>query len=380
MRDLRPRLNEPAATQPSRPCAAPERDAHAAEFLKEVFRDDFPIGVALSASQLKGRDPDAIALVEKHFNSISPENLLKWEAVHPEPGRYEFGPADRFVAFGEARGMHIVGHTLVWFDQTPGSTFRDGAGKPLGREALLDRMREHIFTVMRRYKGRIHGWDVVNEALVDGRYRDSEWLRIIGEDYILKAFEYAREADPGVELYYNDFNLSKPQQREGLVRLIRDLQSHGIRIDGIGEQGHWGMDYPSLTEIEDLFSAVAGLGVPLMITELDVSVLPYSVEHEKQKLSSLSPELQRQLNPYADGLPDEVERAFTDRYAALFGLFRAHREMLCRITLWAVHDAQSWRNDVPVEGRTDYPMLFDRRCRPKPAFDAVIKTWQGVQE
>jgi endo-1,4-beta-xylanase len=358
MRDLRPMLDGPA--------------------LKEVFKNDFPIGVALSQNQLDGKDPDAIALVEKHFNSITAENLLKWEAVHPEPGRYEFGPVDRFVAFGEAHGMHMVGHTLVWFDQTPGSAFRDGAGKLLGPDALLDRMREHIFTVMGRYKGRIHGWDVVNEALVDGQHRDCEWLRIIGEDYVLKAFEFAREADPDAELYYNDFNLWKPEQREGLVRLIRTLQSQGARVDAIGEQGHWGMDYPSLPEIENLVSAVAGLGVPLMITELDVSVLPYSVEHEKQKLSSLSPELQQKLNPYADGLPDEVERAFADRYAQLFALFRARRDKLCRITFWAVHDAQSWRNYVPVEGRTDYTMLFDRRCRPKPAFDAVVKTWQGV--
>jgi endo-1,4-beta-xylanase len=347
--------------------------------LKEVFRDDWPIGVALSQSQLDGKDPDAMALVENHFNSISPENLLKWEAVHPEPGRYEFGPADRFVDFGQAHGMQIIGHVLVWFDQTPASVFRDNDGNFLGRHALLERMREHIFAVVGRYKGRIHGWDVVNEALVDGRYRECEWLRIIGEDYVLKAFEFAREADPHAELYYNDFNLWKPQQLEGVGQLIRKLQSQGIRVDGVGEQGHWGMDYPSLAEIENVISAVAGLGVPLMITELDVSVLPYSVEHEKQKLSSLPPDMQRRLNPYSGGLPEAMEHAFSERYAALFGVFRAHRDKISRITFWAVHDGQSWRNYVPVEGRTDYPMLFDRRRRPKPALDAVIKTWRGIQ-
>jgi endo-1,4-beta-xylanase len=347
--------------------------------LKEVFGDDFRIGVALNQDQIDGKDPDAVALVEKHFDSLTPENALKWDAIHREPGRYEFGPADRFVPFAEARGLSVVGHTLVWFDQTPGSAFRDGDGRLLSRSALLDRMREHIFTVMGRYRGRIHGWDVVNEALVDGQYRDCEWLRIIGEDYVLKAFEFAREADPDAELYYNDFNLWKPQQREGVTRLIRHLQTQGIRVDGVGEQGHWGMDYPSLAEIENIVDAVARLGVPLMITELDLSVLPYSVEHEKQKLSALSPELQQKLNPYVDGLPDDVEQAFAERYAALFALFRARRDKISRVTFWAVHDAQSWRNYVPVEGRTDYTMLFDRRCRPKPAFDAVIKTWQGVQ-
>ena len=169
--------------------------------LKDIFKDDFYIGVALSLDQISGKEPDAIAVVEKHFNSITPENILKWEEVHPERNRYNFEAADRYVAFGEQHKMDIVGHTLVWYQQTPDWVFQDESGKPLTREALLERMKDHIFTVMGRYKGRIHGWDVVNEAIMeDGSFRKCKWLEIIGEDYVLKAFEYARQADPDAQL------------------------------------------------------------------------------------------------------------------------------------------------------------------------------------
>ena len=165
--------------------------------LKDVYKGIFKMGVALNLDHILEKDPRVTALVERHFNSISPENILKWEAIHPEPDTYNFDPADRYVAFGEKHKMHIIGHTLVWFHQTPEWVFHDVKGTPLSREALLKRMKDHIFTVMGRYKGRIHGWDVVNEAIVpDGTFRKCKWLEIIGEDYVLKAFEYARQADP----------------------------------------------------------------------------------------------------------------------------------------------------------------------------------------
>jgi endo-1,4-beta-xylanase len=343
--------------------------------LKELFRDDFYIGVALNLDQISGNEPKSTAVVEKHFNSISPENILKWEAVHPEPGRYDFDAADRFVALGEKHHMHIIGHTLVWFFQTPDWVFQDESGTPLDREALLERMKEHIFTVMRRYKGRIHGWDVVNEAIVpDGRFRKCKWLEIIGEDYVLKAFEYARQADPDAELYYNDYNYHKDRQCEGVVRLIQNLQSEGVRIDGIGIQGHWGLDYPSAREIEANIEALSGLGVKLMITEMDVTVLPFAEDYLNMGLSSLEPGLQMKLNPYTGGLPDSVLQAQADRYAEFFSIFLKHRDQIKRVTFWGIHDAQSWRHDWPVIGRTDYPLLFDRLCEPKPALDAIAKT------
>jgi endo-1,4-beta-xylanase len=352
------------------------KDINKQPALKNVFKDDFYIGAALSDSQLRGEDPDGITLAERHFNSIVPENILKWEEVHPEPDKYNFEPADRFVAFGEKNKMFMVGHTLVWFYQTPDWVFEDDSGKPLSREALLARMKDHIFTVMGRYKGRIHGWDVANEAIIDdGKFRENKWWKIIGEDYLQKAFEYAREADPDAELYYNEYDLVKPLKREAVIRLMCELQSKGIHIDGIGIQGHWFLDYPSIREIEAAILALSRLDIKLMVTELDVSVLPfYPVDSQAVDLSSFDSETQKRYNAYTEGLPDSVQKDLAKRYAELFSLFHLHRDKFSRITFWAVHDGQSWRSYLPIRGRTDYPMLFNRKCEPKPAFYAVVKT------
>jgi endo-1,4-beta-xylanase len=343
--------------------------------LKDAFKGDFYIGAALSLNQISGNEPEAIAVVEKHFNSITPENILKWEEVHPRPDVYDFAPADRYVEFGRKNNMFVVGHTLVWFHQTPDWVFVDESGRQLSREALLERMKEHIFAVMGRYKGRIHGWDVVNEAIaVDGSFRKNKWLEIIGEDYIQKAFEYARQADPDAQLYYNEYDLEKPPKCEGVIRLIRDLQSKGARIDGVGTQGHWFLDNPSIQEIETSILSLARLGVKLMVTELDVGVLPfYPVDSKLVPLSFFDAAAQRKLNPYPNGLPEAPQKEQANRYAELFSLFHKHRDAIGRVTFWAVHDGQSWRSYLPISGRTDYPMLFGRDCKPKPAFDAVVK-------
>ena len=343
--------------------------------LKDVFKDDFYVGVALSLNQISGKEPDAIALVKKHFNSITPENILKWEEVHPEPNRYNFEAADNYITSGENHNMHIIGHTLVWFHQTPDWVFQDESGNPIGREALLNRMNEHIRTVMGRYKGRIHGWDVINEAILpDGQFRKCKWLDILGEDYIIKAVEYARQADPNAELYYNDYNMWKQGQYEGVIKLIRMLQSKGIQVDGVGIQGHWGLDYPTLEEIETFIQALSKLDIKLMITELDVSVLPYYDNYDNVvDISTFDPEFQKKHNPYPHTLPDSVQKDLANRYADFFSIFLKHRDKIGRVTFWAVHDGQSWRSYMPIKGRADYPMLFDQHCKPKPAFDAVIK-------
>jgi endo-1,4-beta-xylanase len=343
--------------------------------LKEVFKNNFHIGAALSLDQISGKEPKTIEVVEKHFNSITPENILKWEEVHPEPNKYNFEAADRFVEFGEKNKMHIVGHTLVWFHQTPDWVFQDETGKSLSRDALLERMKDHIFTVMGRYKGRINGWDVVNEAIAqDGQFRKSKWFEILGEDHIIKAFEYAHQADPDAELYYNEYDFEMKSKCEGVIRLINNLQSKGIRLDGIGIQGHWFLDYPNIEDVENYILALSGLGVNLMITELDVSTLPfYPVDSQAVDISSFDTELQKKYNPYIQDLPESIQQELASRYAKLFSLFLKYREKFSRITFWAVHDKQSWRNYLPIRGRTDYPMLFDRNCKPKPALDAIIK-------
>ena len=343
--------------------------------LKNVFKNHFHIGVALSQDQISGKEPKTLEIVEKHFNSITPENILKWEEVHPEPSRYNFEAVDRFVEFGEKNKMHIVGHTLVWFYQTPDWVFQDETGKSLSREALLERMKDHIFTIMSRYKGRIHGWDVVNEAISqDGEFRKSKWFEILGEDHIIKAFEYAHQADPDAELYYNEYDYEIKPKCEGVIRLIKNLQSKGVHLDGVGIQGHWFLDYPRIEDIENYIVALSKLGVNIMITELDVSALPfYPVDSKVVDISSFDAESQKKYNPYPDGMPESAQEDLANRYAELFSLFLKYREKFSRITFWAVHDGQTWRNYHPISGRTDYPMLFDRNCKPKPALNAIIK-------
>ncbi|MGB9485513.1 MAG: endo-1,4-beta-xylanase [Terriglobia bacterium] len=346
--------------------------------LKDALKGSFLIGAALNPAEFTESDARDAAIVKAQFDSISPENVLKWEMVHPEPGRYDFDLPDKYVAFGGKNHMFIIGHTLVWHHQTPKWVFEDAKGNPVDREALLKRMREHIQAVVGRYKGRVHGWDVVNEALDDdGTLRQTPWLKIIGEDYIAKAFEFAHEADPKAELYYNDFSLENEAKRNGAIELIRKLRAHGAPVTGVGLQGHYKIDWPSVDQLDAAIAAFAKLGVKVMITELDIDVLPPAMQYRGADISA-NVELQPKLNPYTSGLPDSVQQALANRYNELFRVFLKHRGVLSRVTFWGVTDAGSWLNNWPVRGRTSYPLLFDRDGRPKPAFYAVIKAARGA--
>ncbi|MGC9364455.1 MAG: endo-1,4-beta-xylanase [Fidelibacterota bacterium] len=342
--------------------------------LKDVFAERFYIGVALNEKQFSRHEPQSVRIVERHFNSLTPENCLKWEQVHPQQDRYDFKPADTFVEFGEQRGMFLVGHTLIWHQQTPAWVFCDDNGEPVDRETLLARMKEHIFTVVGRYKGRIQGWDVVNEAFEDdGRFRQSPWYEIIGEEYIRWAFEWAHQADPEAELYYNDFNMWYSGRRDAVARLVRELQNQGVPIHGIGLQGHWGLDYPPLDELEIALSGYGELGVSLMITELDMDILPQPSDYTGADIS-LSYEQRKELDPYPDFLPDSMQTVLAERYAEFFQIFNKYDKSISRVTFWGVHDAQSWRNYWPIHGRSAYPLLFDDNFKPKPALHAIIRT------
>jgi endo-1,4-beta-xylanase len=341
--------------------------------LKEVFRDAFRVGAAVNPRQFGEQDAEGVAIIRRHFDTITPENVLKWELVHPRPGVYAFEEPDRYVAFGEKNGMFVIGHTLVWHSQVPRWVFQDAAGQPVGRDTLLARMRDHIMTVVGRYKGRIKGWDVVNEALnEDGTLRDSPWRRIIGDDYLVKAFQYAREADPAAELYYNDYSLENPAKRDGAVRLIRMLQDAGVKVAAIGTQEHNKMDWPSAADVDAMIRAFAATGVKVNVTELDVDVLPRATRAQGAEVSDRAA-LQAGQNPYSAGLPDSVQQALARRYAELFRVYLAHKDVMDRVTFWGVRDGDSWLNNWPVRGRTSYPLLFDRQGRPKPAFDAVVR-------
>ncbi len=348
-----------------------------AQGLKDVLGKDFLVGVALSTKHTGAvRDSAVTRTIETHFNSIVAENCMKPEALQPTEGKFKWKQADRFVRFGQERGMAVIGHVLVWHAQTPDWFFADEEGKPVSRERLIERMHTHIATVVGRYKGRIKGWDVVNEAFEDdGSYRQSPWYRIIGPEYIELAYRFAHEADPDAELYYNDFSMSVPAKRAKVCEVIGGLKAKGVRIDGIGMQSHNGLTWPSNAEYEASMDAFAALGVKVMITELDMNVLPTPESFSGAEVSqsfAYSPE----MDPYKNGLPSDVAQRINARWLEFFAIYKRHAHQIGRVCVWGLGDAQSWMNDWPIEDRTAYPLLFDRNNQPKPVVQEIINLYR----
>jgi len=248
----------------------------------------------------------------------------------------------------------------------------DENGNDVSREVLISRMKNHIQAVVGRYKGKVKGWDVVNEAILDdGSWRQSKLYTIIGPDFLKLAFQFAHEADPDAELYYNDYSMALPGRRAGVVKMVKELLRDGIRIDGIGMQGHCSMDFPKIEEFEKSILAFSSLGVKVMITEMDISALPSPKNKQGADIDSRVG-YNSELNPYPNGLPEEVEKAHEKRYKEFFDLFLKHSDKISRITLWGVQDGQSWKNNFPVPGRTDYPLLFDRGYQPKSLIKSLL--------
>ncbi len=317
-----------------------------------------------------GQDPNAAAIAAKHFNTATPENDLKWQLVHPQPNQYNWEPADSFVAFCEKNQMVAIGHTLVWHGQTPRWVFQDDAGGAITRDALLARMKDHITTVVGHYKGRIKGWDVVNEALEDnGRLRqNSPWVRIIGEgsedkkyDFIEKAFQWAHEADPDAELYYNDYNLDTSKAKaDAAAAIVKDLKSKGLRIDGVGIQLHGGLTYPKPESLDYAITTLAATGVKVMITELDIKT-----QTRGPRGADIS-QVNRESTSDPNAAAAETQKKLADKYAEIFSVLLKHKKDISRVTFWGVYDKTSW-----IGGS---PLLFDRNYQPKEAFFAVVKT------
>ncbi|MGZ3939759.1 MAG: endo-1,4-beta-xylanase [Flavisolibacter sp.] len=354
--------------------------ANSDKTLKDTYRGAFLMGVAVTPAITSGADKASQDIVIKHFNSITVENVMKAALINPQPGVYNWGPADDYVAFGERNKMFIIGHTLVWHNQVPPWFFTNTEGKPNTKEQQLERLRTHIQAVAGRYAGRVNAWDVVNEVIgEDGNYRSTSWVNAVGNgDTLVKyAFKFAAQYAPNTELYYNDFNAWRPSKRDGIVRMIKMLQKEGIRIDGVGMQGHWGLDYPKTKYIENAIDAYAACGVKVMITELDVDVLPLTKEGQIIGQGMADKQFQLEefktfLDPYQKGLPDNMQKSLAHRYAELFTIFYKRRDKIARVTLWGVQDGMSWKNDYPIPNRTNYPLLWDRQRRPKPALDAVL--------
>jgi endo-1,4-beta-xylanase len=360
--------------------SAPLVAAQGPETLKGAYEGAFLVGSSVGGGVVSGADTASRAIVLREFNTITVENAMKAGPINPRPGEYNWGPADAFVDFGEKHGMFIVGHTLVWHNQTPAWFFQDANGAPNTPQAQIERLRSHIQAVAGRYEGRVDAWDVVNEVIDnDGSYRPTSWVNAVGsgDELVRQAFRFASRYAPSAELYYNDFNAWRPAKRDGIMRLVRMLQKEGIRIDGVGMQGHWGLNYPKTEYIEAAIDSFASLGVKVMITELDVDVLPLSREGQVIGTALSDPQFQLEefeefLDPYTSGLPDSVQRQLADRYAELFGIFYRKRDKIARVTLWGVHDGLSWKNGSPVPRRTNYPLLYGRDRRPKPALGAVL--------
>ncbi|MBQ8712044.1 MAG: endo-1,4-beta-xylanase [Prevotella sp.] len=351
--------------------------AACAQGLKDAVGKYCLIGTALNQWQSDGQDAAASAVVRQHFNAAVAENCMKSECLQPAEGIFDFRVADKFVGYCRQNNLKIIGHCLVWHSQAPDWMFTDGyCARPASKEVLRERIINHIRTVVGHYKGQIHGWDVVNEAIEDdGSFRKSPFYNLLGEEFIELAFRTAHEADPDAELYYNDYSMANPGKREAVCRLVKRLKEKGLRIDGVGMQSHNGMNYPDLTEYEKSIDAFAACGVKVMITELDLNVLPNPQQFGGADISQ-NFEYQQKLNPYIAGLPKDKAKEVEQCYLELFKIYYRHRDQISRINLWGIADHNSWLNDWPVKGRTNYPLLFDRQYQPKPIVNEIIKLYQ----
>lgn len=350
--------------------------APAQDGLKDAVGKYCLIGTSLNQWQSDGQDAAATAVVRKHFNCATAENCMKMEVLQPAEGLFDFRVADKFVNYCRQNGLKVIGHNLCWHSQAPDWLFTDSWGRLVSKEVLKSRLEKHIATVVGHYKGQIHGWDVVNEAIEDdGSWRQSPLYKTLGEEFIEICFRAAHEADPDAELYYNDYSTSAPGKREGICRLVRNLKAKGLRIDGVGMQSHNGMDYPNLSEYEKSIDAFAACGVKVMMTELDLNVLPNPEGFSGADVSQ-SFEMQQKYNPYTAGLPADVAKKVEERWMQFFAIYKKHQAQISRITLWGISDANTWLNDFPVAGRTNYPLLFDRCYSEKPVVKEIIKLYK----
>ncbi len=352
-------------------CAALHASLHAQKFqpigpdssrgLKDYYLSYFPVGAAVSARDLKTGE---IPLILQQFNSLTPENAMKMGPIHPEENRYNWRDADSIVAFAQAHGLRVRGHNLCWHQQTPAWLFKDSLGNRVSKAVLLQRLHDHITAVVSRYKGKIYAWDVVNEAIDDDSsklLRNSLWYQICGDDFIVKAFEYAHAADPNAQLFYNDYNTERPQKRERVFKLLQQLVKASIPINGVGIQAHWSIYEPSATELKATIEKFASLGLKVQVTELDISIYPW----EKNRRSKRPDE--------SDAYTPELEQRQLQQYKNVFAVFRAYKNVISGVTFWNISDRYTWLDQYPVPGRKNYPLLFDRDLKPKKAYWEVIK-------
>jgi endo-1,4-beta-xylanase len=329
--------------------------------LKDYYQNYFPIGVAVGPQSLTGPNAE---LILKEFNSVTPENAMKMGPIHPEENRYFWRDADSIVNFAQKNGIKVRGHNLCWHEQAPNWMFKDNQGNEVSKEVLLKRLKDHITEVVTRYKGKIYAWDVVNEAIDDDNskfLRNSLWYKICGDDFIIKAFEYAHAADPEAQLYYNDYNTERPEKRERIYKLLKQLVDAKVPVHAVGLQGHWSLNEPTQQELRKAIEQFSSLGLKVQVTELDVSVYPW----------------EKSPRPLKDGekfeFTPEQEQKQMEVYKNVFQIFRDYKSVITGITFWNISDQHTWLDEYPVKGRKNYPLLFDQNLQRKKAYWEVVK-------
>ncbi|MBN2536070.1 MAG: endo-1,4-beta-xylanase [Spirochaetales bacterium] len=320
--------------------------------LKDVLKDDFLIGAAFEPGVLKSIGHQE--LIKKHFSSITAENCMKPISIHRHEDKFNFVAADALVEFAQANNIAVRGHTLIWHNQCPDWFFVENNG-PASKETLRARMKTHITEIVKRYKGKIFAWDVVNEAIDTGYpdgYRRSKWYEILGPEYIELAFKYAREADPDAKLIYNDYNVTDFKKMEKTIEIVKDFKARGIPIDGVGMQMHINIKRPYLHYIEKALAELSELDIDIHVTELDINVY----ENERQALKEITPEL----------LTEQGHRV-----KDIFTLFRKYNKHVTSVTFWGVADDYSWLQRSPVK-RNNWPLVFDENLKAKPFYWGIV--------
>ena len=366
-----------------------------AQTLQEAYRDYWHTGVSVNqwevaAEENAKNEHDVTGVVSSdqtsdwnvvvsNFNTVVAENCMKAEVIHPPEGVYDFTLADEFVEKSLAAGLRVHGHVLIWHSQCPYWFHHDKDGNLVSKEVLKKRMKEHIFTILGHFKGRVASWDVVNEAFEDnGSLRNSLWYQILGEDFIPLAFQYAHEADPTVELYYNDFSMNKASKVEAVCKFFRPLIDKGMPIDGIGMQGHMILEDGAqniISEYDHSISTIVSTGVKTFFSELDLSVLPNPYGFSGANVSdrfAYRPE----VDPYKDGVPAAKQAEIDQFWVDFFKMLITHKDDIIRVNFWCVNDGNSWKNDFPIKGRKDYATLVDRNNQVKPVVQRIIELVQ----
>lgn len=323
--------------------------------LCKAYKDYFPIGAAVTVEDLQGVHGE---ILKEHFNSLTAENVMKFAEIHPLEDKYDFEKTDKIKDFAIQNNMKLRGHTFVWHNQVPDWVFTDKNGQPASSELLLQRLKEHMEVLCKRYNDVVYAWDVVNEAIEDKSeklLRDTRWLHIIGEDYIEKTFKLAKEVTGSAALYYNDYNNEFPEKLEKSFKFLKALKEKETPIDGVGIQAHWNIrDKSLLDNLRRAIESYSSLGLKIQVTELDISMFEFDDKTRDFKEPS-----------------EEMLYLQEKMYDDIFSMFREYKNDVTGVTLWGISDKYTWKDGFPVRGRKDWPLLFDVNGKPKSSLKKI---------